>query len=231
MKLRFLALLLPLAFLVSCETTQPEKRHYLSTYYGMKEKAGPLGNKSMVREGDPNRLKRYTKVIVEDVKVLRPRKTNPNHKYADRAQSEKLAERFEVILKNELGKSYEITSRRGYDTLSVRAALTEIRPSNPALFAVNYMPYAGAAATAIQLLSESKETIGAGATTVEIEVVDSRSRRQLFAMVDQIKGSKLRPGGLAEYGQTEGAMRSWSRQVHRGIKANETKTEASTKKR
>jgi hypothetical protein len=80
------------------------------------------------------------------------------------------------------------------------------------------------------VLSESKETLGAGATTVEIKVVDSRSRRQLFALVDQIKGSKLRPGGLAEYGQTEGAMRSWSRQVHRGIKANETRTETAKKR-
>ena len=213
-------LFLPLCLLFSCETTEPDKRHYLSSYRGLKTQTGPLGNPSLVRAGDPERLKRYTKVIIEDVKVIPPRNKDPKIKYATREESEKLAEEFEDILEKELGKSYEITRRRGYNTLAVRAALTELRPSNPALFAVNYMPYVGVAATAVQVLSEKKEALGAGSASVEAEVVDSRSRRQLYAMVDQLKGGKLQPGSLEKWGQAQGAMRGWSRKIHRGIKAN-----------
>lgn len=215
--------LLPLCFLASCETTEPDKRHYLSSYRGLETQVGPLGelgNKALVRKADPERMKRYTKVIVEDVEVIPSKSDNPKIRKATREESEKLAEQFEDILEKELSKSYEITRRRGYNTLAVRAALTELRPSNPALFAVNYMPYAGAAATAIQVLSESKETLGAGSTTVEVEVLDARSRRQLYAMVDQLKGGKLQPGSLEKWGQTQGAMRGWSRKIHRGINAN-----------
>ncbi len=221
-------LLLPLCLLASCETTEPDKRHYLSSYRGLETQTGPLGNTSLVRKGDPDRLKRYTKVIIEDVKVIPTKNQDPKLKYATREESEKLAEEFEDILERELGKSYEVTRRRGYNTLAVRAALTELRPSNPALFAVNYMPYAGVAATAFQVLSEKKEALGAGSITVEAEVVDSRSRRQLYAMVDQLKGGKLQPGGLEKWGQAQGAMRGWSRKIHRGIQANAPKPASST---
>ncbi|MEC5128243.1 DUF3313 domain-containing protein [Verrucomicrobiales bacterium BCK34] len=222
-------LFLPFFLLVSCETTEPDKRHYLSSYRGLETQTGPLGNPSLVRSADPERLKRYTKVIIEDVKVIPTKNQDPKLKYATREESEQLAEQFEDILEKELGKSYEITKRRGYNTLAVRAALTELRPSNPALFAVNYMPYVGVAATAVQVLSEKKEALGAGSASIEAEVVDSRSRRQLYAMVDQLKGGKLQPGSLEKWGQAQGAMRGWSRKIHRGIKANAPAT-STTKK-
>ena len=228
MTLRFVLLILPLALLISCETTQPDKRYYLSSYHGMEEKPSGLANKALIKEGDPDRLKRYKRVIIEDVKVIPSKSNDPKIKAVTRAESEKLAEKFEDILEQELSKKYEITRYRSYSTLSVRAALTELKPSNPALFAVNYMPYAGMAATGVQLLSG--ETIGAGSTTVEIEVVDSRSRRQLFAMVDQLKGGKHNIGGLEKWGQTQGAMRMWARQVSRGIQASTPSAPASSTK-
>lgn len=212
-----LLFILPMALFVSCETTQPEKRYFISSYYGMKDKPHGLGNTALVKEGDPERLKRYKRVIIEDVKVIPSKSNDPKIKAVTREESERLAEKFEDILEEELGKKYEITRYRSYNTLTVRAALTELKPSNPALFAVNYLPYAGAAAGAAALMSG--ETLGAGSTTVEAEVLDSRSRRQLYAMVDQLKGTRLHVGGLEKWGQSEGAMRMWSRQISRGIQA------------
>jgi len=219
MGIRLALLTLPLIALAGCETTQPEKKYYLSSYRGMEEKPGVLGSPAMIREADADRLERYTKVVIEDVKVIRSKNTNPKVKQATREEAERLAERFEVILAEELGRSFEVTRYRGSNTLLVRAAITELQPSNPALFAVNYLPYAGVAATGLKMASPEKNTIGAGSTTIEIEVLDARSRRQLYAMVDRLKGSKLQPGGLEKWGQTEGAMRIWARQVHRGVKA------------
>ena len=164
-------------------------------------------------------MERYRRVIIEDVRVIPYKRKDPKEKAATRQEAEELAELFEDILEEELGKYYEITRYRSYSTLSVRAALTELEPSNPAMFAVNYLPYAGAATTGLSMIQG--ETLGAGTTTFEAEVVDSRSRRQLFAIVDQFKGSKLQPSGLEKWGQAKSAMRTWSRQIRKGIQANE----------
>ncbi len=228
MDFRFILPLIPVLLLASCETSQPQKRYYLSSYRGMEENVAPLGNKSMVKKTDPERLKRYTKVRVEDVKVIRSKSQDPRITKVTREESERLAERFEDILEKELAKDFQVTRSRGYNTLTVRAALTELKPSNPALFAVNYLPYASGAATALSLLSESKETIGAGSTTVEAEVLDSRSGRQVYAMVDRLGGSKFQPGGLERWGHSEAAMRAWSRQIRNGVNAKANTLGSST---
>lgn len=225
---RSFLLLLPLSFvLANCETTDPDKRYYISSYRGMEKKTGPLGNTALVKESDPAVLKKYTRVIIEDVKVIPAKKSktekknsiNGNRAPATRAESERLAEKFEKILKEELSPHYQITTRRGYNTLIVRAALTELRPSDPGLFVVNYLPYAGIAATGVQLATG--EAPGGGSTSFEAEVIDSRTRRQVYAIADQIKGGKLQVGGLAKWGQAEQAMRGWSRRIRLAIQKAE----------
>jgi len=217
MRIRFALLSLPLALHVGCETTQPETGNYLSNYSGFEEKAGLLGNKALVRQSNRDELERYERVIIEDVDVTARSDPDAKRRQSTRQEMERLAERFEEILKQELGKDYEITRHRSRNTLTVRAALTQLRPSQPGLFAVNYLPYAGVAASGIQLAKKEKGALGAGATSVEIEVLDSRSRRQLYGMVDELHGGKLQPGSLEKWVQSEGSMRIWARQVRRAI--------------
>ena len=212
-------LFLPLFMLVGCETTEPAvKRSYISSYRGMSEENVSGINKSLVSKADPAALKKYTKVVIEDVKVIPSRNLPANQKRATMAEGERLAEHFESTLEKELSPYFDVTSRRGQNTLVVRAALTELQPSNPAIFVFNYLPYAAAVTTGLTLATG--KTPGAGSTSMEAEVVDSSSRRQLYAIVDRFQGSKFQPGGIAKWGQSEGAMRSWSRQIRMGIQAN-----------
>lgn len=209
---------LPFICLVGCETSQPEKRYALSSYRGMEEHVGAFGNKAMMKiTTDTNRLERYERVIIDDIRVMLPRKTDPKVKRASRQEAEVLAEKFEDILEAEFGKHYEVTRYRSSKTLRIRAALTDLEPSNPALFAMNYMPYAGIAATGVQLLEGDSGALGAGSASIEIEVLDSRSGRQLFAMIDKLEGSKLQPGSLAKYGQAEMAMQAWARKARKAV--------------
>ncbi|MDF1863025.1 MAG: DUF3313 domain-containing protein [Verrucomicrobiales bacterium] len=160
------------------------------------------------------------KVIpAKNSKTEKKNSINGSRAPATRAESERLAEKFEKILKEELSPHYQITTRRGYNTLIVRAALTELRPSDPGLFVVNYLPYAGIAATGVQLATG--EAPGGGSTSFEAEVIDSRTRRQVYAIADQIKGGKLQVGGLAKWGQAERAMRGWSRRIRLAIQKAE----------
>ena len=219
MKNRNLLLFLPLLLLIGCETNEPAvKRSYISSYRGMKEENVSGINKSLVSKSDPAALKKYTKVVIEDVKVIPARNVPANQKRATMAEGERLAEQFETTLAKELSPYFDVTSRRGQNTLVVRAALTELQPSNPAVFVFNYLPYAAAVTTGLTLATG--KTPGAGSTSMEAEVVDASSRRQLYAIVDRFQGSKFQPGGIEKWGQTEGAMRSWSRQIRMGIQAN-----------
>jgi len=204
---------LPL-FLVACETTESTKPSHLSTTRGLQAENSSLGNKALVRQSDPKTLERYRKVVIEDVRVAQP-KASEGVKRANREESERLAERFEEILREELSPHYQITHRRGRDTLSVRATLTELQPSRPEVFVFNYLPYASALTTGVSLATG--KTPGAGSTTVEAEVLDSLSRRQVYAIVDQYKGSKFQPHGIERWGQTEASMRTWSRKIRAGI--------------
>jgi hypothetical protein len=180
--------------------------------------SGTLGNKALVKQSDPKTLTRYRKVMIEDVKVVHPKSTNNKVKPTSRAESERLAERFEEILRDELRPHYQITNGRGRDTLVVRATLTDLQPSNPGVFMFNYLPYAAVVTTGVSLATG--KTPGAGSTSVEAEVIDSYSRRQVYAIVDQFKGSKFQPTGIDRWGQTESAMKSWSRKIRMGIQGS-----------
>ncbi|NLT69238.1 MAG: DUF3313 domain-containing protein [Verrucomicrobiaceae bacterium] len=224
MIIRYVFLLCPVLFLIGCETTEPGvKRHYISSYRGMSEDASSVVNKALVKKSDPAVLKKYTKVMIEDVKVIPAKDLPENQKTATREEGERLAEAFEETLKKEFGNHYQITNRRGRNTLRVRAALTDLQPSNPGVFVFNYLPYAGVLTTGMTLATG--KTPGAGSTSMEAEVLDSRSRRQLYAIIDQHKGSKFQPGGIEKWGQTEGAMRTWSRKIRLGVQAPPDKPE------
>lgn len=220
---------LPLVALLGCETTldEPMKRSYISSYRGLSAESESTMNRAHVKKSDPATLGRYTKVMIEDVKVISSRSVPEGEKRASRAESEKLAEEFEVILKKELSPHYQITNRRGRDTMTVRAALTDLEPSNPGVFMFNYLPYAAAVTTGMSLVTG--KTPGAGSSSVEAEVIDSVTRRQLYAIVDKFKGSKLQPGGLEKWGQSEAAMRIWSRKIRMGIQAEVPQKTAATK--
>jgi hypothetical protein len=217
-----LFLFLPI-FLVSCETTESTKPSHLSSSRGLQAENSAIGNKALVKQSDPRSLDKYRKVVIEDVKVAQPKATS-DVKRANREESERLAERFEEILREELSPHYQITNRRGRDTLSVRATLTELQPSRPGVFVFNYLPYAAALTTGVSLATG--KTPGAGSTTVEAEVLDSLSRRQVYAIVDQYKGSKFQPHGIERWGQTEASMRTWSRKIRAGIQGSTVRPSA-----
>jgi hypothetical protein len=223
-------LLLPL-ILVACETAETTKPKHLSSSRGLTEKPAAFGNKVLVKEADPRTAAKYKKVIVENVRVVQTKDTKANEKTsASKQESQELAKRFQEILRNELSSHYQVTSRRGRDTLVVRATLTDLQASKPGVFVFNYLPYAAAVTTGLSLATG--ETLGAGSTTVEVEVLDSYSRRQVYALVDQFKGSKFQPGGIERWGQTEAAMKSWARQVRaglQGVKPNQLASSSTSK--
>jgi len=188
----------------------------------MSEDKSSAVNKALVKRTDPSALRQYTKVMIEEVKVIPAKNIPAKQKAATLEEGAVLATYFEETLKKEFGEHYQLTNRRGSNTLLVRAALTDLQPSNPGVFVFNYLPYTGLLTTGVTLATG--KTPGAGSTSMEAEVLDARTRRQLYAIVDEYKGSKLQPGGVEKWGQTEGAIRTWSRMLRLGVQAPSSKS-------
>jgi len=207
--------MLPVAALglVSCETTDHSSAKFLSSYKGLKSSG--LGG-TMVYRGDDRDLASYQRVRIEPVRVI---STGPvgsdgqvKKSHASSAEARQLAKQFEAELRRELGETHRVVSSGGHGTLTVRAALVELRGANTPIFLAGYAPYAGTASTAIRLATGN--TPGSGAATVQAEVVDSRTREQVFALVDRDQSSKLElTEGLTRWGQAQSAFKEWSTRI------------------
>jgi len=212
MKLRYLAFLSLLGLcLMSCETTEPSSARFLTSYRGF-EKAPGLSN-AQVYHGNTEKMATYKRVYIEPVRIIADGD--------DKATAEEvraLKSKFESELRSELGLTHTVVSRPGRKTLTVRTALVELHPGTPALFLAGYAPYAGAVSTAIGVATGTNP--GAGATTVQAEVIDSRTREQFFAVIDRNQTGKWQPAqGLTRWGQAEASFRKWSGQIRKELAA------------
>jgi hypothetical protein len=201
--------------LISCETTAPSKTKFLSSYDGF-EKAPGLSNAQVYR-GDVEDLDSDERVYIEPVRVIASEATTGK---ASAEEIGTLKAQFHSELKEELSKSHTVVNRPGSSTLTVRTALVELHPGNPALFLAGYAPYAGAVSTAIGVATGTVP--GASAAAVQAEVIDSRTREQYFAVIDRNQSPKWDPGqGLTRWGAADASFRKWSRQIRKEITAAE----------
>jgi hypothetical protein len=218
MKILKLFVLLGLALgLVSCQTTEPSSAKFLSSYQGLKSSG--FGG-TMVHRGSGVDLSSYDRVRIEPVRVIGSAPVGANGEakksHATSAEARQLAKQFESELRRELGETHRIVSSGGRGTATVRAALVELRGANTPVFLAGYAPYAGAASTAMRVVTGT--TPGSGAATVQAEVLDSRTRKQLFVLVDRDQSAKWEiTEGLSRWGQAESAFKEWSARISKEL--------------
>jgi len=213
MKLRYLAFLSLIAVsMMSCQTTEPSGSKFLTSYDGF-EKTGLSG--AQVYHGNVKKLASYRRVYIEPVRII----AAPDQEKKNKATPEEIAtlkSKFETELRAELATTHTVVSRPGRRTLTVRAALVEIQPGTPALFLAGYAPYAGTVSTAIGVATGTRP--GSGATSVQAEVIDSRTREQFFAVIERKQAAKWQPlQGLTRWGQAEASFRKWSDQIRKEL--------------
>lgn len=210
--------------LAGCAATTSLDQNFLSSYQGFEQESRFDGATSFT--GDIGKLENYKRVYIERVKVSSP---NPEAKSGfvpamgavedsvtnDVAPEElrKLEGAFRAALTKELGANYTIVSSPGPQTISVRAAVVDLQPGNPLLFASSYAPYASTVATASSLMTGT--SLGAGDATIEAELLDSTTRERFFGIIDRAAGSKFRPReGLSRWGQVELMFEKWSKEFN-----------------
>lgn len=208
--------------LVGCTAATSRNQQFLSSYQGFKQES--RFDDATTYTGDIGKLANYKKVYIESVKVYPPdakaqsgfmpelggiedsvtRDVTP-------AELRKLEQAFRKALTKEIGSNFTIARSPGPQTVSVRAAVVDLKPGNPLLFASSYAPYVSSAATASSVATGT--SMGAGDATIEAELLDSRTRERFFGVIDRAAGSKFRPlEGLSRWGHVELLFATWSRE-------------------
>ena len=193
-------------FLVSCSTTQSRNNDFLSSYSGLKKASST--SDEVVYKGDLSKLKNYDKIYFEEVKVYQP--TDMAKKGVTQADLNRVQNTFRSSLQKQTrGTRFGVASAAGPQTLSVRAAITDIQPGDPKIFATGYVPFVGVAGSAVGAVTGRNP--GAGSATVEAEIIDSVTRERFFAGIDQSAGSKLQvKDGMTRWGHIDKAVEKWS---------------------
>lgn len=198
---------------VSCTPTTSKNQDFLSSYGNLKQ-ASQLSDAKIYR-GDMKKAKRYDSVYIEEVRVQAP-ENQVKKKISDTDLANLRKMLISSLEKGLTESSYKLTSTKGPKTLALRAAITDIHPGNPKLFATGYIPYVGTATTALGATTGSK--FGAGSAIVEAEVIDSMSKEQFFAIIDKNVGSKLEvTAGLTRWGHIEKSFEEWAKRISKEL--------------
>tara|TARA_R110002096_G_scaffold200639_4_gene384653 strand:+ start:10733 stop:11407 length:675 start_codon:yes stop_codon:yes gene_type:complete len=201
--------------LVSCKSIEsPPSGNYLGSYHGFSKKPGING--ALVYEGNLAKLRSYQDVYIEDVSVRgmvlehhnrRIRRAAPN-----REEANMLAESFETALTQSFGEKLHLVDQPIPGSLTVRAAVVEMEPNSPLLFAAGYTPTSFAATSA--LWAVRGDFPGSGTVAVQAEIIDSETKERFYAMIDEDQTGKTEiVGGLSRWGRAKKAFWIWSREL------------------
>ncbi len=151
-------------------------------------------NGALVYKTPNKRLHSYKKLLFEPIEIH----FHSDHKRMALSQEDikKMKVKFYVALKDALEGKYPLVNQPGPDVLRVRAAITNLKPSN------------SAAKNSSQSL---KLPLFVGQASVEAEFLDSRSQEQLAVFIDSQAGEKWGFSGVVnKWSDIDDAFKYWS---------------------
>ena len=186
---------------------------------GMKnvEKSGFLGDYSQLQAGGDDRaaltyfkpgvdFKPYTKLMFERVVVsLDPAAIK---REIDPAMLVEMTDYYQKALIAAVKDGYEVVDQPGPDVLWVRAAITDIKPSNPTANTLSSIVPVGMIVS-VAAKATTDTNMGTGEAATEIEVLDSMSKERLAAAVDRRQGGKAAFRG--KWVDTQQAFDFWAK--------------------
>ncbi len=143
-----------------------------------------------------NEFRSYRKFIIDPVDVH----FHGNAKGTD-AKSKEIAELRQYMhaaFQNALLDHYNVVRRPGPGVARIRIALTDLEKSSPALNVIPQTKLMG---------------VGLGGASMEGEVLDSVTGKQLAAVVQVQKGKKLSLSGLSKWGDAKAVIDVWAKRL------------------
>jgi len=134
-------------------------------------------------------FKKYDAIMFDRVSVwLSP---EAETRGIDPAVFKKMSDYFQNALIDAVKDGYTVVDQPGANVLRVRAAITDVEPSNPVAKAV------------------SVDNMGTGGAEAEFELLDSMSSERLAAAVDRRRGGK--PASRAVWEDTKDVFDYWAK--------------------
>jgi hypothetical protein len=146
-----------------------------------------------LRHIDQNRARGYSKFIVDPVVVHFHGKSKATE--IEQEELDKLRQYMYWAIRNRLYGHYVLVNQSGPGIARIRVALTDLKKSNPVL---NTLPQTKLMGT------------GLGGASMEAELIDSVTGRQIAAIVETQKGKKLSMAGMTKWGDAQAVMDRWA---------------------
>jgi hypothetical protein len=187
-----------LAGVLGCgEKKGPNTTGFLSDYSKLKA----VSDESY-RYADKAAFNQYTSFIVDPVAVHFKEGAQAIEKKSEGKLTEQniddLTNYFhDVIVKAITDAGYSVVYQPGAGVARIRAAITDIQETS----ALNTLPQAS-------LLG-----VGVGGAAMEAEFVDSQTGKQVAAVVETQKGSRVPFSNLGEWGTAKGVMDGWAKRL------------------
>jgi len=161
---------------------------FLSDYSQLQKDSGDL------RYFNAARVANYKQFIVEPVHFVFYKKDTA--KKLDAATKRRMAKLMHDEIVRELSGRYKIVSEPGPGVAVVRVAITDLRKDTPAL----------------NVLPQTRMTgLGLGGVSMEGELLDSRTRKQIAAVVQAGDGGKISLEGLSKWSSAEAVIKKWAK--------------------
>ena len=177
-----------------CEDEQQVKTGFLSDYSKLQ-----VESEDTLRYISPGGLGRYSKFMIDPVIVIRHSSSKSKATSHDLAH---LKQYMYTAVHNAVTSNYQVVTQPGPGVAKVRIAITDIKQSKTLQ---NLMPAAKLAGT------------GVGGASIEAEIVDSQTGKQIAALLETQAGDRFSFDGLSKWGDTEAVMRSWAKRFRQRL--------------
>jgi len=208
-------LFIALMFLAGCastggkktvKATQP-KKGFLNGYYEKME-SGPKDGAKMRWLKPGVDFSRYNKVMLDSIIFFFA--DDSENKGIDAYEMKELADKCNRKVFDVLNDTYPVVAEPGPDVIRLRAAITDLKQSRPALSAVTTVIPVGLAISVVKKGAEGSWT-GAGATSAEFMALDSMTNDVIAVAQDERKGGFEER--FTKWGSTEEAFKFWAERM------------------
>lgn len=156
----------------------------------------------------------YTAFVIAPVE-LRMTKEQMEDSGIDQEDLDTLGLYFHEVLTKALSERFEVTETAGPKTLTIRAAITDVVPSNPVMNSVSsVMPVGIALSFGRKILTGKHSYVGEAAVTVDF--LNNRNVPQA-RFSDRRVGEKYDGGGITTLGHAEDALEDWAEAIGKGF--------------
>jgi hypothetical protein len=180
---------------------------------------GILGDYSMLGEGTDDQALRtyrnknadwtkYTKVIIDPVKFQKPEDASQE----ELGDLQNLVNNMEILLRQEVGKDYQIVTDPGPGTLRVRAAIFDAKKKRMVGNILSSLVPIGIGLSIVKDVALGKP-LAVGEISGEMKINDSQTNELLGAAIDRRVGQKYSGGAFDSWSEANAAIEYWAKRL------------------